>query len=428
MTIGQILEKHRGHGPGFDALRVYLAISVLVWHSLAVCGLDIMFVWTAWYGRWFVAMVPMFFTLSGFLVMGSASRVKSLRHYLANRFLRIFPALAVELTLSALVLGPLVTALPLREYFTSPQLYSYFGSLIGRVQFDLPGVFLTNPVPNVVNGNLWTIPPEIFCYLFMAAMIAMMLSSGRIAVTLCALGVLALNLGQDSREGWSILIGNMAPRYLVECFAFGATFYMWRDLLPYNRWLFAFAALVAFSLLPMAAWLHLAIFALAYCTAFLGCTPLPRGRLFSGGDYSYGIYLFGRPIQQTVVALFPAGSRVIVNLPVSLALSIGVAMLSWHFVEKRMLALRKHVASPDSSLRRHYFVRFAVLLVTASYGVALLRVNNIAPIGELTGKKLATIGAVVLFASLAGAAIPKVIAALRGWISAAPTQSGMPSR
>ena len=41
-SIGHSLAKHRGHGPGFDALRVYLSISVLAWHSLAVCGVDIM--------------------------------------------------------------------------------------------------------------------------------------------------------------------------------------------------------------------------------------------------------------------------------------------------------------------------------------------------------------------------------------------------
>lgn len=419
-SIGDILDKHRGHGPGFDALRVYLSISVLAWHSLAVCGIDIMPIWRAPYGRWFVAMVPTFFCLSGFLVMGSAARVRSLRHYLANRFLRIFPALAVELTLSALVLGPLVTALPLRDYFASPELYSYFGSLVGRVQFDLPGVFLANPVPNVVNGNLWTVPPEILCYLWMAAMIAMMLSSGRIAVTICAASVLALNFAQDAREHFGLIEGNMPGRDLVECFALGAALYMWRDALPYRWPLFALAALVAFALLPLPGWQHIAIAALAYCTAFLGCTPLPRGRLFASGDYSYGIYLFGRPIQQTIVALFPGGRYVIVNFPVSLALTIVVAALSWHLVEKRALALRRHIASADTTLRRFYLARFAAIVVIIGYAVALLRISGIALNGELGARKLAAVAIATIALALVGAAVPALTRPLL-------CQSGMPS-
>jgi peptidoglycan/LPS O-acetylase OafA/YrhL len=302
----------------------------------------------------------------------------------------------------------LVTSLPLSNYFTSPELYSYFGSLVGRVQFDLPGVFLTNPIPNVVNGNLWTVPPEILCYLWMAAMITVAMSSERIPVTLCAAAVIALNLAQDSREHWSLLEGNMPGRDLVECFAFGAAFYMWRDLLPYRPWLFAAAAVVALALLPLPGWQHIAIAALAYCTAFLGCTPLPRGRLFSGGDYSYGIYLFGRPIQQTIVAMFPAGRNVLVNFPVSLALTIVVAMLSWRLIEKRALALRKHIASSDTTLRRFYLTRFAVFIALLGYAVALARVSGIFG-GELSVAKLGAVTIGVIALAAVGAALPAAV-------------------
>jgi peptidoglycan/LPS O-acetylase OafA/YrhL len=58
----------------------------------------------------------MFFALSGFLVTGSAIRTRSVRTFLTFRFLRIFPALATEVTLSAVILGPLLTTLPLKDY------------------------------------------------------------------------------------------------------------------------------------------------------------------------------------------------------------------------------------------------------------------------------------------------------------------------
>ena len=78
-----------------------------------------------------IFMVPAFFALSGFLVTGSALRLRATVPFLTFRFLRILPALFVEVTLSALVLGPLFTRLPLAHYFSDPQFMRYFGNIAG---------------------------------------------------------------------------------------------------------------------------------------------------------------------------------------------------------------------------------------------------------------------------------------------------------
>ena len=99
-----------------------------------------------------LAVLPMFFALSGFLVVGSAIRLSALTPFLLSRGLRIIPALATEITISALLIGSALTSLPLREYFTSRGLLEYFGSLTGRVVFELPGViFIGNPNSVQVN-------------------------------------------------------------------------------------------------------------------------------------------------------------------------------------------------------------------------------------------------------------------------------------
>ena len=146
--------------------------------------------------------------------------------------------------------------------------------------------------------------------------------------------------------------------------------------------------------------------------AVIGCTPLPKGRLFSGGDYSYGIYLFGRPIQQTIVAFLPAGSRVIVNFPVSLTLAISVAILSWHLVEKRVLGMRKHIASSDTTVRRYYLARCGALAAIIGYAIAMARVTGIALNGELGIEKLGAVVAFVVIVALGGAAVPPLVAIL----------------
>jgi peptidoglycan/LPS O-acetylase OafA/YrhL len=91
-------------------------------------------------------MVPAFFALSGFLVTGSALRLRATAPFLTFRVLRILPALLVEVTLSALILGALFTTLPLKSYFSDPQFFRYFGNIVGLITFHLPGVFESNCV------------------------------------------------------------------------------------------------------------------------------------------------------------------------------------------------------------------------------------------------------------------------------------------
>jgi peptidoglycan/LPS O-acetylase OafA/YrhL len=168
----------------------------VTWHSLQLC-----------YGRlWTVALrgqfidvtsypiVPAFFALSGVLVANSMVRVAyDIRIFLTLRTLRIFPALAVEISLSALILGPRVTTFELGAYFND-------GTRWGFVHFQLPGVFLDNPIPNVVNGQLWTVPSELRCYIALAVLMVTRISRQRwlmlgafaiIAVAECGLGFMS---------------------------------------------------------------------------------------------------------------------------------------------------------------------------------------------------------------------------------------------
>ena len=173
--LGQ-MEKGNGFTAGFDYLRIGLAIAVLVWHSYILSAGSAALYRAAWGGpfRFLLAIIlPMFFALSGFLVAGSLERTRA-HQFVVLRALRLVPALAVEVTLSALLLGAFFTTLPLRRYLTSPELISYFGNIVGFVHFTLPGVFERNPAPGVVNSQLWTIPFELECYIVLLAISAVL--------------------------------------------------------------------------------------------------------------------------------------------------------------------------------------------------------------------------------------------------------------
>jgi peptidoglycan/LPS O-acetylase OafA/YrhL len=252
-----------------------------------------------------------FFALSGFLVIGSAVRTRATQTSLAYRGLRIFPALFVELMLSAFLLGAIFTALPLREYFSDSGVFRYFGNLFGWVVFDLPGVFLNNRVPRIVNTNLWTLPSEFECYLITAVL----MSTGFLArkkFTIILLPLLAVFICLNSFTDFDAAPHMSEGRTITYYFFVGVSFFMWREYIPMRWSLFVLAAALT-------------------------------------GDYSYGIYLYGYPITQAVLAAVPAlrGQRLL-TFCVSGTITFCFAILSWHGIEKRMLAAK-------SKLPREWF-------------------------------------------------------------------------
>ena len=74
-----------------------------------------------------------FFALSGFLVTGSLGRTR-LHQFVTLRVIRLIPALAVEITLSAVIIGLIFTTLPASEYLTSKGFYAYFLNIVGDIQ------------------------------------------------------------------------------------------------------------------------------------------------------------------------------------------------------------------------------------------------------------------------------------------------------
>ncbi|MCJ2087253.1 acyltransferase [Methylobacterium sp. E-005] len=356
-TVGSILDRRSGLAPGFDLMRVVLAVSVVIWHSRAIVNNDI-----ARGGGFFelgsYSIIAAFFGLSGFLITGSALRLR-LRDFLLNRSLRIVPALAVEVLLSAIVIGPIFTDLSLWNYATDLKTYRYFANVFGFIIYTLPGVFARNPT-DLVNGSLWTIPHEIACYVLMSACMltgllrrpALVLGA---ALAVILLGfVLSLGLPDDpvslaARLGDKLFVDKASRLYVA--FLLGIAAYLYRYRLPYDLRLMGLAAgillaagafdLAAVTVVPFYPFMNLMILpALIYLTVCLGVTNLWVPKLLRAGDYSYGIYLYGWPIQQALVNLVPVRDA---NLQVILALPCIVlfAIFSWHLIERPILNLRR---------------------------------------------------------------------------------------
>ncbi len=345
-----------GFGPGFNLVRIVLATSVLVWHSFSIvdgnpsAGAESV----GW--PLFHFMVPMFFILSGYLVTGSALRLP-LRQYLLNRALRIVPALAVVCVLAAMVIGPFFTALPLSQYFSDREFGRYFLNIIGIVQYRLPGVFNTNPLAGVVNGSLWTVPFEIGCYLIMAMLVLAGVLRRASLSALIALGWLAL-AALVYQGNWLVDVPffDQAARYfvvtgaaVVPFFFAGSALFLARGRVPFDARVAVSIMLLLvaeavfldgsrFSVEPLFDLLMLA--PLAYLVIYAGLQPLPELPFFRHGDYSYGVYLFHFPILQMLQNYF-GFSQSWQLLAIGFPIVVCFAALSWHFVEKPVVSLRK---------------------------------------------------------------------------------------
>jgi len=372
MTLGDKWDIAHGRPPGFDILRVTLALSVILWHSVAVCyGMEA----ESWFYNgplkpliWFI--VPSFFALSGFLVAGSLER-NNLPAFLTLRVIRIFPALTVEVVISALLIGPLFTLLPPRAYFSDPLLHQYFLNVFGYIHYYLPGLFTTLPTPGLVNGQLWTVPHELECYLALA-LFALVGATRRPRLFLALLGAaFLLLLLRDFLSEKPASTAQPPGRMLVICFLFGVALYMGRSWIRLSM-SGAIVSAVAYALLLYASTRvgeDLASMFVAYITVYLGLALIvPNLPVLALADYSYGIYLYGYPVQQVVAELLPQQRIWYVNFLLSVALTIPIAAASWHFVERPVMQRKKPIlrtVAACESWIRHWFGEFTRRRMTA---------------------------------------------------------------
>ncbi|MEP6567914.1 MAG: acyltransferase [Mesorhizobium sp.] len=357
-TIGEVLDRNKGIGPGFDFLRIALAMSVLFAHSFLIAEGEKFQYSTPPLALMHASIIPMFFTLSGFLITGSALRLR-LKDFILNRGMRIVPALAMDIFFAAIVIGPIFTTLSLKEYFSSYEFLSYFANIVGLIHYVLPGVFEDNPFPNTVNGSLWTVPFEIGCYALMALVILTHLLK-RPRILLCTALIFAAMIFMSLAYEWVPFGGEgrvftatnhflkSDGRALYVYFLAGILLYLFRNKIPFHPAIFGAAILLfflaafdVFAALPQMPVRLLLIPVIAYVTVYVGLSPIPRIPIYDRGDYSYGIYLYGYPFQQALVTLFPKLTSPWMHFGISLVLVTGVAMLSWHFIEKPTLGLRR---------------------------------------------------------------------------------------
>jgi peptidoglycan/LPS O-acetylase OafA/YrhL len=127
---------------------------------------------------------------------------------------------------------------------------------------------------------------------------------------------------------------------LIAAFLAGVTAYLYRARLSASHLTGAALLLVSLVLLGLPGLPQfLAPIPVAWLTAYLGTLNPARIRLLRGADYSYGLYLYGLPIEQALIASLPIRHWLFTAVG-ALALAGLFAAFSWTYVEKPALKLR----------------------------------------------------------------------------------------
>lgn len=339
----------------FLLVRMLAAAAVIYGHGFALVvthGERDLFVRMGWGSYSGTIAVDLFFIVSGFLVTGSYLRRRNVFAFAWARALRVIPGYACCLVASAFVLGALYTTLPLAAYLGHAGTHDYVQvnlKLGTHLIWRLPEVFVDNPRRDTINGSIWTLPAEVRMYLWVALTGALGILARRWSCSLLLLGLFVLGLIAPEHL-W--LVPHPAFVRLAGCFALGVLCYLYRDVIPANGWLLAACALLAWALrhtplYPLAFALAEAafVFWFAYRTRWQGYNRV--------GDYSYGLYLWGYPMQQVVAYHVPASSP-LTNAVLALPLALLVAVLSWHLVEKPAIGLKAMPQSLWRAWRRRY--------------------------------------------------------------------------
>lgn len=138
--------------------------------------------------------------------------------------------------------------------------------------------------------------------------------------------------------------------FLIYYFFVGVLFATYAKHIPVKLWLFIVCGIVYVAGMLLQLSDFITGIALVYCTVYIGSLNMEWFNKRMKADYSYGFYLYGYPITQTLIAvLLPLGIK---TMPQPLALVILLvatftltglfATVSWTFIEKPFLGLKKH--------------------------------------------------------------------------------------
>jgi peptidoglycan/LPS O-acetylase OafA/YrhL len=256
--------------------------------------------------------VFVFFFMSGYLIYSSINRNPDFARFISARILRILPNLVLVLS---------VTSIATMLYYANTShvldhvryiLQNIVMLVRGGPAYNVPGIWEGRPFSSL-NGSIWSLPYEVWCYFILFAVLKFTASAARpalIAVFLCC----ALLYILPDFQLWPSALGSMQLGRL-------------------GLWFFAGAL----------------------CAAYAFWIPLLHSSAMASferhGDPSYGMYIMAWPVQQAMVLAIP---NFWLSMLASLLTIVVLGYVTWHGLEKHAL---KNVGALTALLKRFRHAR-----------------------------------------------------------------------
>jgi peptidoglycan/LPS O-acetylase OafA/YrhL len=332
----------------FDFLRLIFSIFVIITHSYVNSGAkqnDFLEIISN--GNLTLSSLGLkgFFIISGYLIFQSFERSTSVVNYFWKRILRVFPALLFVLVLT-LLLAPFVYQQNGTPYLLNRDLWTYIPRNITLVnlQYTIEGVFEHNPVKSIINGSLWTIVYEFAMYMMLSFLFLIKKDKLKIEKVLLISFFFIFFINtffHDMIKGFHFIFNgdNFADFSLF--FIAGSILASFKiENIRAHTFLLAICILILFVTLNDNLFNYVKYFTLPVVVILIGIksTPILNTIADKIGDLSYGIYLFGSPVMQTLMYYHKLDS---IELAIYTTLISSVlACVSWNLIEKNALKLK----------------------------------------------------------------------------------------
>lgn len=310
--------------------------------------------------------VPIFFTLSGFLIYWSFDHYPNIRTYSKNRILRIYPALisALVCTVILLYIFNILTI----EKMRSSGFFMWIFTQLTFIQEFTPSILSGFGIISNPNPVLWTIGVELQLYVTIPILYFCIhkLSRQKRTIIIVIIGGISYLQNQTcfisnfltglSDNGyWQIFIhpfNQLCSFYFFFCT--GILVYLYKEqIIPFLSHklhlllpTYIFLGIIAYHFGYMPGTYHpkemeLIAYFILVATVFSAAYTRPEltNKLIGKTDISYGVYIYHMLIVQTFYKL--GWCENIYILPLILIV-FSVSWFSWHFIESPALKLKKH--------------------------------------------------------------------------------------
>jgi peptidoglycan/LPS O-acetylase OafA/YrhL len=339
----------------FDAIRLMMALLVVWSHSFALYfgseeSEPFSILMNGTYSGGAIAVL-VFFIISGFLICQSYERRKTVRDYFERRVRRIYPGYMVATSICAFVVIPLFSS---HANLSASEIFKTVGlNLLLHNYFPPSDVFDGQPL----NGSLWSIPFEFWCYIGLALLGLSRIVNARWTIVVIVFLTILIRIWLDltgRKPGGGVVQMIIGWQYtwftVLPCFLAGTLLYLYRDVVPRNG-LIALAGiivLICVAHLPLPPLPRKCIVnmlfvpVIAYSVIYAAFSPaIKLHNTARFGDFSYGTYLYAYPIQEALLFVFGHKLPFPLYVAMSISLALIAGVLSWFSVERWFLAKKK---------------------------------------------------------------------------------------